>query len=69
MVDVLHQYCAAVEEIEKAKKDLSHHCRKWVDEMQNGKTQIDVITKEREEINQQLGTSSIYLIYLTLELI
>ncbi|XP_043960665.1 structural maintenance of chromosomes flexible hinge domain-containing protein 1-like [Gambusia affinis] len=58
-IDVLHQYCAAVEEIEKAKKDLSHYCPKWVDEMQNEKTQIDVITKELEEINKQLASVSV----------
>lgn len=69
MVDVLHRYCAAVEEIEKAEKDLNHHCPKWVDEMLQAKIQMNAMDEELEKINRQLGMSSICFIYLILELI
>uniref|UniRef100_M3ZIZ6 Structural maintenance of chromosomes flexible hinge domain containing 1 n=1 Tax=Xiphophorus maculatus TaxID=8083 RepID=M3ZIZ6_XIPMA len=68
-IDVLHRYCAAVGEIEKAEKDLNHHCPKWVDEMLQAKIQMNAMDEELEKINKQLGMSSICFIYLILELI
>ncbi|XP_032407356.1 structural maintenance of chromosomes flexible hinge domain-containing protein 1-like [Xiphophorus hellerii] len=55
-IDVLHRYCAAVEEIEKAEKDLNHHCPKWVDEMLQAKIQMNAMDEELEKINKQLAS-------------
>uniref|UniRef100_A0A3B5M7F6 Structural maintenance of chromosomes flexible hinge domain containing 1 n=1 Tax=Xiphophorus couchianus TaxID=32473 RepID=A0A3B5M7F6_9TELE len=64
-----HFYSSSVGEIEKAEKDLNHHCPKWVDEMLQAKIQLNAMDEELEKINKQLGMSSICFIYLILELI
>ncbi|XP_017157405.1 structural maintenance of chromosomes flexible hinge domain-containing protein 1-like [Poecilia reticulata] len=51
-IDVLHRYCAAVEEIDKAEKDRNDHSTKWLSEIFQKEKEKDAI----EGINKQLGT-------------
>uniref|UniRef100_A0A3B3VGT4 Structural maintenance of chromosomes flexible hinge domain containing 1 n=1 Tax=Poecilia latipinna TaxID=48699 RepID=A0A3B3VGT4_9TELE len=68
-IDVLHRYCAAVEEIEKAEKDHNDHSTKWFSEILQKEKEKDAMTKELEKINKQLGMFSICFIFLIFELI
>ncbi|XP_014883994.1 structural maintenance of chromosomes flexible hinge domain-containing protein 1-like [Poecilia latipinna] len=55
-IDVLHRYCAAVEEIEKAEKDHNDHSTKWFSEILQKEKEKDAMTKELEKINKQLAS-------------